>query len=153
MAVAVEQVSSRTLADGTVQLSSGRGSAQLSRLAPGVLLYTCAGTLSRAFHPPMVEPADREVQQARTLVMFVDGRELHAIDTKFREGWTEWFTQHRQQFRMRLLVRSKLMDMAASLANLFTGMTVIKTYSSVTTWEQACCSDHREFRRRLNAPA
>src|SRR6185369_2162115 len=141
MAGVAEAIRSTVLSDGTVQLQSAKGSALLSTLAPGLLLYTCAGVLGEAFHPPMVVPADREVEKTGALVMFVDGWGLHAIDTKFREGWTEWFKKHRQHFRMRLLVRSKLMDMAASIANLFTGTTVIKTYSTVASWEQACLSD------------
>jgi hypothetical protein len=48
---------------------------------------------------------------------------------------------------MRLLVRTKLMEMAASLANLMTGMSVIKTYSSVSAWEAVCRSDQLAFRR------
>jgi hypothetical protein len=141
-------IKSTTLIDGSVKLESAKGSALLAVLAPGVLLYTCRGVLARPFHPPMIAPAQREVEQTGALLMFVDGWELHSIDTEFREAWTEWFKQHRHHFRMRLLVRSKLMDMAASLANLFTGTSVIKTYSSVPTWELACAADHEGFRRR-----
>ena len=52
---------------------------------------------------------------------------------------------------MRLLVRTKLMDMAASLANLLTGMTVVKTYSNVASWERACTGDFKGFSLRAKA--
>ncbi len=144
---------SKTLSDGTVELQDSRGSARLLCLAPGVLLYVCSGVLGESFQPPMVELAQREVDQTGALVMFVDGWDLRSVDTGFREAWTEWFKAHRQHFRMRLLVRSKLMDMAASLANLFTGISVIKTFSSVASWEQACAAEHHGFRRVPQASA
>jgi hypothetical protein len=43
------------------------------------------------------------------------------------------------------------MDMAASLANLFTGMSVIKSDSSIASWEQACTREFPSFRRRDTA--
>jgi hypothetical protein len=84
-------------------------------------------------------------------VMFVDGWELHSIATEFREAWTEWFKAHKKCFRMHLLVRTKLMEMAASLANLFTGVRVIKTYSTHASWEQACRKDFAGFRHNARA--
>jgi hypothetical protein len=83
--------------------------------------------------------------------MFVDGWELQAVDTGFREAWTIWFRRHKHRFQMRLLVRTKLMEMAASLANLFTGLNVIKTFSTHSAWERACIKDYPSFRRASKA--
>ena len=83
--------------------------------------------------------------------MFVDGWQLHSVDTGFREGWTAWFRPYKERVHMRLLVRSKLMEMAASLANLFTGLSVVKTYSAYAAWEQACARDYPAFRRSVKA--
>lgn len=138
---------SRTLADGTVIVESQRGAVTLSRVAPGFVLFAYRGTLSGLFYSPMVAIAQRELDGRGELTMFVDGWELKSIDTAFREAWTEWFKPNRNRFRMRLLVRTKLMEMAASLANLMTGMSVIKTYSSVSAWEAICQSDQPAFRR------
>jgi hypothetical protein len=146
-------VTSEALGDGTLLVRNARGSARLSRLGPGVLQYACSGYFSGDFYAPMVELADREMQVRGRVVMFVDGWELRSIDTAFREAWTAWFRAHKQSFRMQLLVRTKMMDMAASLANLFTGMSVIKTYSSISVWERACARDFREFRGRVKASA
>jgi hypothetical protein len=148
-----EVVKSKTSSDGSVTVESARGTARLSHPAPGVLLYVCAGVFSGNFYAPMVAVAQREVELAGSLLMIVDGWELRSIDTDFREAWTEWFKLHRQHFRMRLLVRTKLLDMAASLANLFTGMSVIKTYSDITAWEKACAADVPGFRRVVKASA
>jgi hypothetical protein len=146
-------VQSKTLADGTVLVEGLRGAARLNRLAVGVVLYDCQGMLPASFYPPMVAVAEREVASAGRLAMFVDGWDLQSIDTGFREQWTQWFKQHKEHFHMRLLVRTKLMDMAASLANLFTGINVIKTYSSIAAWEQACQSDLPSFRRVVKESA
>jgi hypothetical protein len=153
MTIDKEAVESTTVADGTVIVTGVRGSARLSRLAPGVLLYVCDGVLSANFYAPMVAVAQREIDAAGRLVMIVDGWELRSVDTGFREAWTEWFKLHRQHFGMRLLVRSKLMDMAASLANLFTGVSVIKSFSNIGAWERACAADFPGFRKAAKASA
>ena len=141
-----EHVSSQALADGSRLVESGRGSTQLFRLGAGVLFYVCKGSLSRSFYLPMVALAQEEVDRSGRLVMFVDGWELRSVDTEFREAWTAWFKLNREHFHMRLLVRSPLMDMAASMANLLTGIHVIKTYSKVAQWERACTVDFPDFR-------
>jgi len=137
--------------NGTVLVKDARGEAQLSRLGPGALLYVCSGFLCERFYEPMVDVAQREMAANRELVMFVDGWNLRSVDTGFREAWTAWFKANREHFHMQLLVRTKLMEMAASIANLFTGVAVIKTYSNVRTWERACTEDFRGFPRDYQA--
>jgi hypothetical protein len=137
--------------DRVVTVSDARGSARLERLGPGALLFVCTGYLSAEFYAPMVEPAAREVRATGRLTMFVDGWELRSVDPAFREAWTEWFKSHREHFRMRLLVQSKLMVMAANLANLFSGSTVIKTYANIGLWERDCARDFPGFRGRDKA--
>jgi hypothetical protein len=140
-------------ADGSVLVQGAQGSARLARLGPGKLLYTCAGFLAHPFYAPMVEAAQREIDAAAELNLFVDGWDLHSVDTGFREAWTAWFKVHREHFRMQLLVRTKLMEMAASLANLFTGLSVITTHSSIRSWEQACSKSIPGFHRRDSTSA
>jgi len=151
MPVEKDSVKSKTLLDGTVVVENARGRAVMSRLGPGVLLYVCSGVFSVQFYAPMVAVAQREADLGGKLLMIVDGWDLRSVDTGFREKWTEWFRAHRRGFVMRLLVRSKLMEMAASVANLFTGITVIRTYSNVSTWEEACARDFPKFRRNVKA--
>src|SRR5690348_16711984 len=141
-----EILKTRTLADGTTVVESARGAVTLSRLGPGVVLFQCSGVLSGKFYWPMVGVAKREMEAHGSLAMLVDGWDLKSIDTDFRDPWTEWFKQHRDRFRMRLLVRTKLMEMAASLANLLTGIAVIKTFSNVPAWEAACTAEFPGFR-------
>jgi hypothetical protein len=140
-------IETKTLSDGTILVQDSRGTARLTCLAPGVLLYVCTGYLSTSFYEPMVAVAQREMARGKPVVMFVDGWSLQAVDTGFRENWTQWFKGYKQRFHMRLLVRTKLMEMAASLANLFTGLSVVKTYSAYGPWELACAKDYPAFRR------
>jgi len=151
MSAEKDEASVKTLADGTILVESERGTARLTRLGPSALLYVCSGVLSVHFYAPMVALAQREMDLSGRVSMFVDGWELRSVDTGFREAWTEWFKSHKQHFQMRLLVRTKLMDMAASLANLFTGVNVIKSYSSTLVWERACTKDFPGFRGRGEA--
>jgi hypothetical protein len=141
-------VSSRTFSDGTVLAHSERGTARMSRLKPGVLLYVCSGYFPHDFYEPMVVVAQSEVDRHGSLAMLVDGWHLSGIDTAYREAWTAWFRLHKAHFRMTLLVRTRLMEMAASLANLFTGINVITTYSNVAEWERACAADVPGFRKQ-----
>jgi hypothetical protein len=137
-----------TLADGAVLVEADRGSAHLCTLRSGVVLYMCKGYLPTSLFTPMVAVAQREIEAAGALVMAVDGWELHSVETGFREAWTEWFVEHKKHFAMKLLVRTRLMEMAASLANLFTGVRVITTYSGIETWERAVADDVPGFRRK-----
>jgi hypothetical protein len=141
-----EIVREKQLADGTLVVESERGSARLKRLGPGVVLFTCQGVYSHLFYAPMVGIAQREMDANGHLCLLVDGMHLRSVDTGYRESWTEWFKLHKTQFVMRLLVRTKLMDMAASLANLMTGVSVVKTYSNVRLWQEACRADFPAFR-------
>jgi hypothetical protein len=120
----------------------------MSRLASGILLFACTGSFSREFCDPMMAVAQREIDRHGSLVLIVDGWHLAGVDTAYREAWTAWFKLHKDRFRMTLLVQSRLLEMAASLANLFTGISVITTYSSVSAWEEACARDVPGFRRR-----
>jgi hypothetical protein len=147
-----EALQLKTLPDGAVLVECAQGSARLCQLGPGVLLYVCTGFLSSRFYAPMVSVAQREMDASGNVTMFVDGWDLRSIDTGFREAWTEWFKANKKQFHMRLLVRTKLMEMAASLANLFTGVAVIETYSNAIRWEHACSGDFPGFRRYKKGP-
>jgi len=146
-------VTTRTMEDGTVVVDGPRGGARLTRLGSGVVLYVCHGVLVGGFYEPMVAVAQSEIESAGKLAMFADGWALHSVDTVFRERWTEWFKTNKQRFHMHLLVRTKLMDMAASLANLFTGISVIKSYSNAGNWEQACRRDFPAFRHTIRKTA
>jgi hypothetical protein len=140
-------VATRNFSDGTVLAHGERGTARMTPLKPGVLLYLCSGYFPHEFHAPMVAVAQREIDLHGSLVMLVDGWELSGIDTAYREAWTAWFKAHKTRFRMTLLVRTRIMEMAASLANLFTGINVITTYSKIEEWERACAKDMPGFRR------
>jgi hypothetical protein len=136
-----------TMPDGSIVVETDRGFTRMSHLKPGVLLFVCRGYFPTSFFDPMVTVAQREMDASGELVLVVDGLELSAVDTGYREAWTVWFKRYKRQFRMSLLVRSKLMVMAASLANLFTGISVITTYSDIGAWEAAVRRDVPGFRR------
>jgi hypothetical protein len=142
---------SRTLTDGTIVLEGPRGVARMSRVAPGVLLYVCSGQFSSAYAQPMIAEADREIRWSKKLVIAADAEALSSVDTGFREAWTEWIKLHKHEFRMELFVRTKLMEMAAGLVNLFTGVNVVKTSASVEAWQRSVARDVPGFRR--GAPA
>jgi hypothetical protein len=146
------EASTRVLADGTTIVEGERGVARMSRVTSGVLLYVCTGQFRTSYAQPMIKVAEHEVRMAGKLLMVTDAWELASVDTGFREAWTEWFKAHKHHFRMELLVRTRLMQMAADLANLFTGLAVVKTYSKVPEWERAVAREVPSFRRSAPVP-
>jgi len=142
------RVTATTQPDGSVVVEDRSGFARLTRLKPGVLFFYCRGYLQASFYEPMVAVAQHEMDLHGSLLLIVDGWEVGSIDTAFRESWTVWFKRYRDRFRMSLLVRTTLMVMAASLANLFTGISVITTYSNIDSWEKAAGRDVPGFRKR-----
>lgn len=140
-------VKSVSLKDGSTELVSDRGSARMRRLASGIALITCRGVFSEAFHPPMEDFVERSVEAAGPIIVFVDGWELHSVETGFRERWTEWFRKNRQRVRVHMLVRSKLLEMAISLVNLFAEAPAIQIYSAADDWERGCAAHHPGFKR------
>lgn len=136
-----------TATDGTVTLEGERGFARLSRLAPGVTFFLCRGYFPTSYAEPMIAVAAHEIRVSKKLVMAVDAWELSSVESGFRETWTTWFRAHKHDVSMELLIRSKLMEMAASLANLFTGVNLISTHSKVDEWERAVAKSVPGFRR------
>lgn len=123
----------------------------MSRLRAGVLLFTCRGIFPASFYEPMVAMAQREMDASGSLVLIVDGWDLSSVETGYREAWTAWFKKYRKQFHMTLLVRSKMMVMAARIANLFSGSNVITIYSDVAAWEVAARREAPDFQRLAKA--
>jgi hypothetical protein len=144
-------VAAEVLTDGTLVLRDARGVARLRRLGEGVLFFICEGYYSVAFYSRMVELAEREVRACGRVAILVDGWDLRSVEPAFRESWTAWFKVHRDRIHVRLLVQSKLMVMAASLANLFSSTTVVKTYANVGVWERDCAGDFPGFTSRIKA--
>jgi hypothetical protein len=142
---------SETLPDGSVVVDTPRGFAHMVRLKAGVVMFTCRGYFPTSYYEPMVAVAQREMDANGSLVLIVDGWDLSSVETGYREAWTVWFKKYRKQFRMSLLIRSKMMVMAARLANLFTGMSVITIYSDPVVWEAAARRDVPGFHRILKA--
>ena len=141
------EVRSTTSTDGTVNVEGERGSARLTRLAPGVTFFLCRGYFPTTYAAPMIAMADREIRVTKKLVMAVDAWELSSVESGFREAWTVWFKAHKRDVQMELLIKSKLMEMAASLANLFTGAKIVSTHSRVEEWERAVAKAVPGFRR------
>ncbi len=139
---------SKRLLSESVHVEDERGATILTRLAPGVLLYECSGFLAASFTQPTLAMARSEMERTGSVALLTDAWELRSIDTGFREAWTAWMREHPGRFHMRLLLQSRLMEMAASLANLFAGSRVIHTYSDLNAWERACTADLPSFQCR-----
>lgn len=84
--------------------------------------------------------------------MFVDGREIVAMNTQYREEWTEWIRANKSQFRGLFLIKSALMTMVANIANMMAGLRVVETYSDPVKFELDCAKIYPgfDYRRVMN---
>jgi hypothetical protein len=77
----------------------------------------------------------------------VDGVEAKMHTTEFREIMTNWF-RDRETAVVHMLIRSKMLDMALTVANLAMGSTRAMAYVDVDVWEATGRREAREFERR-----
>ncbi len=113
----------------------------------GVLLSTCRGVQIEAFAPLIIADGSKQLEAHRRCVFMVDATQSSRMTTEFRERMTSWFKSNKGRVRVHMLMKSKLLEMALNVANLFIGMDAARAYSTATEWEAAGRSESTGFRR------
>src|SRR5262245_63994870 len=137
----------RLLPNGSMLYVDVNGVMQSHVLAPGVLLHVRQGMMSADFAKVVAEECDRQIADAKRLVLMVDGLETTMHTSEFRETMTTWFKQH-QHAVVHMLSRSPLIKMSLMAANMQIGAERALTYYDVDTWEAIGRTAVRTFRRR-----
>jgi len=144
---------SRLLPNGSVLYFDAKGVMQSHVLASGVLLHVRQGMMSADFAKVVAEECDRQIAEAKRLVLMVDGLETTMHTSEFRETMTTWFKQH-QHAIVHMLSRSPMIKMSLMAANMQIGADRALTYYDIDAWEAIGRSVVRNFRRRpLELPA
>jgi hypothetical protein len=143
----------RTLPDGSVLYFDAKGVMQSHVLAPGVLLHVRQGIMGADFAKLVADECDRQVADAKRLVLMVDGLETTMHTSEFRETMTSWFRQTPHAV-VHMLSRSPMIKMSLMAANMQIGGERVKVYLDIAEWEAAGRAAVRTFRRRpLELPA
>jgi hypothetical protein len=108
------------------------------RLRPGSLLVKIVGYDRGELGDRPFEEIYNEIKHFKTIDLYVDLADSFGAATPVREAWTEWFRANQAHLRrVSVLVGSKFVEMAVTLAKLFsrTG-DLIQLYSSRAAFEE-----------------
>jgi serine/threonine protein kinase len=101
-----------------------RGSAVVTRAAPGVLVATIRGVADEPIYEFVRDRADAEfprLPRGEKLVFFFDTTGMTAFHKRYREKMTEWQGETKGTMQQVVLLRSRLIALAISAANAITG--------------------------------
>jgi hypothetical protein len=117
-------------------LEAGRGRLALWVVPPGFLIFQLVGHGEKSFVDPIVNGFERALAQGALVQMFVDAELMSTYDTALRTEVTAAFLPKRRRIgSLHIVVRSKIVAMGVSVANLALGglMTVYKDAGSFQT--------------------
>lgn len=136
----------KSLSDGSVVHFDAQGIMQVHDFGGGVSLHVRRGIMTGEFAAYVIEDGERQLQKFGRYVLMVDGVETKMHMTEFREIMTNWFRDHETAV-VHMLIRSKMLDMALTVANLAMGSTRAFAYVDQDTWEAVGRREARAFKR------
>ncbi|WP_438022604.1 hypothetical protein [Sorangium sp. So ce233] len=125
-----------------------RGVMRSYELGQGMMLYVCRGLQIGEFAPHVIEDGERQIQEFKRCIYMVDALESNRMETDFRDQMTEWLKKNSQRAEAHLLIRSMLLKMAVSVANLVIGAATTHAYTDVAAWEAVGQRAIPGFKRR-----
>jgi hypothetical protein len=137
----------KSLPDGSVVHVDKQGIMQVHDFGGGVSLHVRRGIMTGDFAAFVIEDGERQLGKFGRFILMVDGVEAKMHTTEFREIMTNWF-RDRETAVVHMLIRSKMLDMALTVANLAMGSTRAMAYVDVDVWEATGRREAREFERR-----
>lgn len=111
-----------------------QGIVQMHDLGKGVSLHVRRGVMVQPFAEQITLDGERQLEKAGRYVLMVDALEVRMHTTEFRNAMTTWFRE-REAASVHLLIRSRMLEMAANVANLLMGVHRAKHYYDANTWE------------------
>jgi hypothetical protein len=116
-------------------LASNRGSISVWQVAPGVYASCVRGHLDAKMARLIIKVGE-PLYALGPVAGFHDWLEMTGYESQSRVDLTKWVLSHREQSRLFIGVRSKLVAMGVSVANLALG-NLIEVHSSARTLESA----------------
>jgi hypothetical protein len=137
----------KSLPDGSVLHVDTQGIMQIHDFGGGVSLHVRRGIMTGDFAAYVIEDGERQIAKFGRFVLMVDGVETKMHTTEFRELMTNWFRAHETAV-VHMLIRSKMLDMALTVANLAMGSTRAMAYVDPDTWQAVGQREARSFKRK-----
>src|SRR5688500_6640617 len=137
----------KSLPDGSVLYIDAQGAMQVHDFGGGVSLHVRRGIMTGDFAAYVIDDGERQLKKFGRFVLMVDGVKTKMHTTEFRETMTTWF-RDRDTAIVHMLIRSKMLDMALTVANLAMGSTRAMAYIDVDAWEAVGRREARGFKRR-----
>jgi hypothetical protein len=114
----------------------GRGQVRARVAAQGVLVFQMSGHMGHEFVRRFDEATAPHVAHGQ-IDFFFDTEAMKGYEPQFREQMTQWHKRLKPSTRSaNVLIKSKMVAMAISIANLVTGG-ILKAYSSRSEFEAA----------------
>ena len=136
-----------TLLDGSQCFRTSKFTQVISQLAPGSVLVTGIGYNSGQCAPLVTAELSRAIPVGGKLSAFVNLSGQTGQASIAREWWADWVKQNRPQLNTaHMFVRSRMMDMAISVLVMIIGSEMIRTHSTLTTFEAAIAERVPGFR-------
>jgi hypothetical protein len=138
----VADIQRKVLADGRVEMTSGKAGFTFERLKPGVLLVTISGIDKGQFGTATLDEIRLEMLRQRPVELFVDAEAAVAVSVEVSREWTQFFSLNREHLkRVSVLVGSKAIELTIAIAqHLSQTGNLIQIYS-----------DHDLFHARVQA--
>ena len=107
---------------GGLTQETSRGRLALWTLDHGFLVFQIVDHGDKSFIAPIVAGFERSLRQGSTVQMFVDVERMNSYDTELRTEVTAALARERKRIGcLHILVRSKIVAMGVSVANLALG--------------------------------
>lgn len=127
--------------NSSVLHESQEGSIRVEELAPGVVRHTCYGIGNMSFYRPIIESCDSNLKRHGKVVVLIDSWDQDSINNDFRQALALYLKEKRDNNEdciAIMLVRSKFVAMAMSVANMLAGRDYIRCFSDIGEWEREC---------------
>jgi hypothetical protein len=126
----------RVMPDGSVLHVHPQGAMQFHDLGGGVTIHACWGLSPADFAPLVIADGERLIREHGHVTFFVDLYDGKMASTGFREQMTEYLKSKGPRLRgSHMLLRSKLWEMAITVAQLVIRDQTLHVYSSIAEWE------------------
>jgi hypothetical protein len=121
----------------TERWSDGRGTLEITTVRPGVVLQRFRGHALTPMADVIAERLERELTRSGSIVVFDDWEEATGYESEVRIRLTAWTQSRLDRIpETHILVRSRLLAMGISVANLAVG-NKLRAYTSRAEFEAA----------------
>ena len=138
------------LSDGSVRISSGDSTFELTRPKAGVLVVAITGYDKGQCGTAPLEEIDSVLRLVGSLQLFVDARSAVGATVRVSEDWTKFISRRKDELgRVHVLAGSKMVELTVAIArHLSRTGNLIQIYSDPAIFEAQLALACKQARRR-----